>query len=686
MNKKTIITFLFSVVMSFALCGCSSDGITDTYWRDDKTGEWLIGLTEDAVIYDCKVWGIAKKNENNGTYTIQARYGLDSLDICFGPEQDDKRSITIGNKQFDCSLIDGWYLPDYPEKDTTAFANNHYAVGDSVTIEGWIRPSSKPGIIRKIEKKLGNDVRNEVSVTEAANILTDEEWTLTAAIDSLGRFTIRMPIENTTSFWLNVGKWSARVVAEPNETYFLAIDPSADKMLFMGKNARLQNEVNAHRIWPHSYGMEKLEKIGYLMAILDTVRAETKEKMLELDDMCRENPTLSERYRSYYRNKILVKGAYHLTQGMYLVLRQGTYLVPNDDVVPEAYVKAIDEDYWKQFAEPYTMEAREFSFFFNDYGYRLQQKAQSKIDYKLKWIMDLAEKDGIISLSDKEREAIRLYDEAQPAYMEKWNYAPDSLRSVIDEEFQKNDFAKVVNEIISRKGYEEYADTKFIMRDLEYFLPEMDNWGWSETVQDIFLSRYFCHILKNTYKPLDKSILDFADEHINTPAALSAVHDLNDKYEQLSNYAVTHADNFKSNDAVKDMSDGEKIFRKLIEPYKGKIIILDVWGTWCGPCKAALSHSQEEYERLKDFDIVYLYLANNSPEESWKNVIKEYQVVGNNVVHYNLPVEQQTAVENYLGVQAFPSYRLIDRNGKVLDVIGFPLNVDALAGLLEKMK
>ena len=686
MNKKTIITFLFSVVMSFALCGCSGDGITDTYWRDDKTGEWLIGLTEDAVIYDCKVWGIAKKNESNGTYTIQARYGLDSLDISFGPEQDDKRSITIGNKQFDCSLIDGWYLPDYPEKDTTAFANNHYAVGDSVTIEGWIRPSSKPGIIRKIEKKLGDDVRNEVTVSEAANILTDEEWTLTVPIHYLGHFKLKVPVENTTSFWLNYGKWSARVVAEPNEKYFLAIDPSAGKMLFMGKNARLQNEVNAHSIWPHSYGMGKLEEIGYLMAILDTVRAQTKEKMLELDDMCHEHPTLSERYCSYYRNKILVRDAYHLTQGMYLVLRQGTYLVPNDNVVPEAYSKAVDEEYWKQFAKPYTMEAQEFSLFFNDYGYRLQQKAQSKIDYKLKWIMDWAEKDGIVSLSDKDREAIRQYDEALPAYQEKWNYAPDSLRSVIDEEFQKNDFAKVVNQIISRKGYEEYADTKFIMRDLEYFLPEMDNWGWSETVQDIFLSRYFCHILKNTYKPLGKTILDFADEHIHTPAALNAVHALNDKYEQLGNFMVTNEKNFKSNDAVKDMTDGEKIFRKIIEPYKGKIIILDVWGTWCGPCKAALSKSQEEYERLKDFDIVYLYLANNSPEESWKNVIKEYEVMGDNVVHYNLPVEQQTAVENYLGVQAFPSYRLIDRNGKVLDVIGFPLNVDALAGLLEKMK
>lgn len=224
-----------------------------------------------------------------------------------------------------------------------------------------------------------------------------------------------------------------------------------------------------------------------------------------------------------------------------------------------------------------------------------------------------------------------------------------------------------------------------MMRELEHILPEMNACGWVETMQDLFLSRYFCHALRNTYKPLGKPALDFAEAHIHTPAALNAVRALNDKYEQRSNFMVKNTENFKSNDAVKDMTDGEKIFRKIIEPYKGRIIILDVWGTWCGPCKAALAHSQEEYEQLKNFDVVYLYLANNSPEESWKNVIKEYNVTGDNVVHYNLPADQQEAVENFLGVQAYPSYRLIDRKGQVLDVIGFPLNIDALPGLLENL-
>ena len=678
-SKKTVITFFLSAVISFVLCACSGDGITDTYWRDDKTGEWLIGLTEDKVIYDCKVWGVASKTESDGTYTIQANHGLDKLDINFGTEQEGKRTITIGGKQYDCSLIDGWYLPDYPEKDATAFANNHYAAGDSVTIEGWV-VNRMPGIVRKIEKELSSDVKNdrEVAVNMMANIMTDEEQDFTATIDSVGHFTLRMPIVNTTSFYLDCGRKNVNVVAEPNETYFLTIDETQGKVLFMGKNARLLNEVNAHPIWPHSYGIDKLREIGDFTAILDSVRTQTNEKMQELNNVCHEHPTLSKRYRTYYRNNILLNDAYHLTQGMFLA---------KNNEVPEKYNKVVDENYWKQLAEPYTMDAWGFTHFFNDYSYhRIQKKIQSKIDYKLKWIMDQAEKDGIISLSDKDKEAIRLYDEAYPAYYEKWENAPDSLRNAINEEFEKNDFMTVINEITSRKGYEDYANTKFLMRNLTYFQAEMNAEGWTQTMQDIFLCRLFCHTLRDTCKPLGKVVIDFADEHIHTPAALSAVHALNDKYEQLSNFMLDNEDNFKSNDIVKGMSDGKKIFQKIIEPYKGKIILLDVWGTWCGPCKAQLSHCQEEFERLKDFDIIYLYLANRSNDQGWKNVIKEYKVAGKNVVHYNLPEDQQKAVEEYLGVQGFPTNIIFGRDGTLYKVLDFPLDVEAVAKLLKRMK
>ena len=89
---------------------------------------------------------------------------------------------------------------------------------------------------------------------------------------------------------------------------------------------------------------------------------------------------------------------------------------------------------------------------------------------------------------------------------------------------------------------------------------------------------------------------------------------------------------------------------------------------------------------MKDYDIEFLYLANGSPQTAWENVIKEYNVSGPNVAHYNLPAEQQAAIEHHLNVHSWPTYKLFDRNGNLLDLSVDARNLDNLAGLLEQMK
>ena len=194
---------------------------------------------------------------------------------------------------------------------------------------------------------LGQEAKNgkKVTVEMMANILTDEELTFTAPIDSVGHFTLRMPIVNTTSFLLDCGRKNVSIVAEPDETYFLTIDELQDKVLFMGRNARLQNEVRAHHIRMNGYVSDQLEAIGDFTAILDSVRTQTKAAMRELDIMCHEHPTLSGRYRTYYRNSILANGMSNLMRAK--------FLAPNYEL-PETYMKAVEEDYWQKLAEPYT--------------------------------------------------------------------------------------------------------------------------------------------------------------------------------------------------------------------------------------------------------------------------------------------------------------------------------------------
>ena len=141
------------------------------------------------------------------------------------------------------------------------------------------------------------------------------------------------------------------------------------------------------------------------------------------------------------------------------------------------------------------------------------------------------------------------------------------------------------------------------------------------------------------------------------------------------------ANSIRPSTDVEGMSDGEKILRKLIEPYQGKLIYVDIWGTWCAPCRKNLKESWRVREALKDYDIVYLFLANKSSDEAWKSVISEYNLTGPNCVHYNLPADQQSVIEHYIGVNGYPTYKLIDKQGVI-----HPLNwlhADNLNTLIE---
>ena len=188
-------------------------------------------------------------------------------------------------------------------------------------------------------------------------------------------------------------------------------------------------------------------------------------------------------------------------------------------------------------------------------------------------------------------------------------------------------------------------------------------------------------MLERLAMPLNSYGLDLTEHGISSEVLREKVLAEHRKYLSLQNRDITAS--IKT--APQDMSDGEKLLRHILEPYKGKLVLLDVWGTWCAPCKMALAHSKEEFERLAPYDVVYLYMASNSPEESWKNLIKLNNLVGDNIAHYNLPAAQQRAIENYLNVHSYPSYRLFDKKGNLVDVKVDARQLDNLEKIIREL-
>ena len=658
---KTKLFLFLSVAMLLGANTSNAQNLTDTYWRNPKTGDWVIGFTEKHVIYDNAVWDIVEQTENKGGSTFVISKDGEIKRIKISPTAKEERTITIDKKvSVRCSPITTSTLPDYPTRDDRqGFKDNGYRMGDSVTIVGWLKDMPAEAWERGKEFKVA-----------IMNILTDEQDSFYAPLDSLGRFAFKVPLLNTSQAFLDWDRSRICTVLEPNETYFLLVDFTTGQKLFMGTDARLQNETTAH---PYTWVKERMPFCQATheeaMQFLEKSNKERAALNQELAQRLKEHPNLSQRYAEY------VETSYMACQGDYLM--EAAFNMP-DLTLPEEYMSYVTPNTWdKLHQHPYTL-SRDFSGFIYNYMTFVKRSVGESSIQAFVIIERLVEK-GTITLSDKEADAIKRYEVEKDSIVALIQSLPDEEKQAVANDFNNSELVKTISTLLSR--VKDDVATEIACSES---LRTLANVKHTPALHDIYLARLLYALIDELRKPLSPAVMEWMENEIQLPAAKALVMGLNDKYLALQRRDFSSA-SLKSSDDVEGMSDGEKILRKLIEPYKGKIILLDVWGTWCGPCKAALKNSQEEYEHLKDYDIVYLYLANRSSEESWKNVIKEYNVTGDNVVHYNLPTEQQTAIERFLGVNGYPTYKLIDRDGNILDVNADPRDLNALENLLKTM-
>ena len=117
---------------------------------------------------------------------------------------------------------------------------------------------------------------------------------------------------------------------------------------------------------------------------------------------------------------------------------------------------------------------------------------------------------------------------------------------------------------------------------------------------------------------------------------------------------------------IDSLANGKDIFQKLIAPYKGRVIYVDVWGTWCDPCMSEMEHISQLHEALDGLPVTYMYLANNSPEELWQKAAKRFGLDGPDCINLRLPDNQQLAVEDYLGVSGFPTFLIVAPDGSIV--------------------
>ena len=111
--------------------------------------------------------------------------------------------------------------------------------------------------------------------------------------------------------------------------------------------------------------------------------------------------------------------------------------------------------------------------------------------------------------------------------------------------------------------------------------------------------------------------------------------------------------------------------------YRGKVVLVDFWATWCGPCRREMPHVKALYEKYKEkgFDIVAVSLDRDL--DALAQYLKE-----NNIAWTNLAGDETQELAKKYGVRGIPTMMLIDQTGKIIDISH---NVAKLAPQVEPL-
>lgn len=181
--------------------------------------------------------------------------------------------------------------------------------------------------------------------------------------------------------------------------------------------------------------------------------------------------------------------------------------------------------------------------------------------------------------------------------------------------------------------------------------------------KDIMLSKRASRSL-NKQMPLTETEFLLVDS-ISIPEFRQLLLDKNEELEAKLE-AAKHQTGYTIIHVEKEI-EADSILQAVTLPYRGKMILIDMWNTWCAPCMRAMESLKPLKKELNE--VVYLYIADeSSPEGKWILTIPDIEGI-----HCRITNEQSTALRKLYDYPGIPTYFVINREGKIMyKATGFP--------------
>lgn len=139
---------------------------------------------------------------------------------------------------------------------------------------------------------------------------------------------------------------------------------------------------------------------------------------------------------------------------------------------------------------------------------------------------------------------------------------------------------------------------------------------------------------------------------------------LNAVLERKYLFHLNKFDSITNDVKLVDKANRVNSFKSKLESFKGQLVYIDFWASWCAPCREVMPDSKDLIKEFKDEEIIFLYLSIDKNMDAWLGASKAEEI--HNYAHsYKILNMENADFLKQLDIKVIPRYVLIDKNGKI---------------------
>lgn len=511
---------------------------------------------------------------------------------------------------------------------------------------------------------LPEQVKNQVGIDYYSPLQAYYPTRVSLRPDSQGRFEVEVPMTDISPVNI-VYKW---FLMEPGETYDVELDGASVKLTSSGGEGSLACEVLNHAPAVCHIDFESMEETDAV--VMEAAEKELRRLQAANDSIAKATPGLSQRWRKYAENNALASVAESLVQRYF---------------TKPSVRQSADGKLWQWLGERFVGRLQQpYGLFGERLGYIMLFYVKELLDPRTRSDLNLRGFDTAIGLA---LEASSPGSDLRPLRAMLQEYKALAKSDVPDSVLTSHPFVEAAEKLYTDPYFKELFRSGAVSeRTTADDIERIASLDMPEDVRDYARAVLLFSELEQYHAPLRPALQALVSK-VKDEGFRKLILEEDKHYRALAGQNDSEA-SLMPNEPLAGLTEGKDIFEKIVEPFKGRFVYVDVWGTWCGPCRFDLQlHTKALREALADLPVTFLYLCNGSPTDAWRSTIAEYQLAGKHAVHYRLPAAQESAVEQYLGVRSFPSYRIVAPDGTIVsDNVPRPGNPEAVCKRMLELK